>query len=185
MKRHNLKRRRTVWSTAAAVTVCMALSACSEAPPDIEFYCGSPGWTTDKELSTTYSVSFSTGATAMPWNCCAILSFDLYDLDGYVHALATYEIEIEATVEQPSFDLGFLNLSTHTFTLDLMDLENYTRGSTSYTNRIRGIRAIVPREIVFQPDNTLLNPRWWHLTFEAFTAVDGVTIGYRAQSLPD
>jgi len=183
-----IRRTRTalvVATLARAVLVIMAASACSINPPAIEFRCGKPAWTDYQGDSTTYSITFETGAVAMPWDCSAIVSFDIYDTDGYVHAAAAYVLDIDATVEPSGWETPSFQRAEHAFTIDLEHLISPTpRGSTSYTSRLRGIRTIVPRDVVFQPDNTLLYPAWWRLPFEAVDEEGSIT-GYVADSLPD
>jgi len=168
---------------ASLALLCAVAVSCAPEPPDIEFACSVPTWSTDKELSTIYSIRFSTSAVAMPWPCSAIVSLDLYDLDGYVHAIGTYVIDIEATVELGPLERPWDFGAESVVTVDLATLGS-PRETAGYTNRVRGVRAVVPRQVEFQPDNPLLHPSWWILPFEAVEEA-GAVAGYVADSLPD
>lgn len=170
-------------SIALLAIACAFVASCAATAPDIEFACSSPTWSTDTSLGTTYSIHFETTAVAIPWPCSAIVYLDLYDLDGYVHALGAYVIDIDATVELDSLEMPWYSGVEHVMTVDLASFDA-PRSSTSYTNIIRGVRAVVPRQVEFRPDNSLLHPAWWLLPFEAVEE-DGALAGYLADSLPD
>lgn len=184
MSRYRALHPRLLAAAAFAALASLAAASCSLTPPDIEFAVGEPSWTNNQGDSTVYSIEFDTGVRAMPWDCSAIVSFDLYDLDGYVHAVATYVIDVEATVESAGWTIPFLQGDRRAFTVDLAEAaQDGAKGSASYTSRIRGIRAIVPRDVVFRPENSLLYPAWWRLPFEAVQAEAGLV--YVADGLPD
>lgn len=180
---------------ALVLSALAALASCSVEPPDIEFLCGKPGWDDHGRIGTTYSISFGTGVLAMPWDCDAIVSLDIYDGDGYVYRVATYVLDVEATVEQPDFSNPFFS-RTVTLELGWDDIEagecrsaltgkpvsRTARSSASYTIGVRTIRDIEPYDVVLQPRNVLLNPAWYRLRFEPIVN-QGALTGYTARSV--
>ncbi len=187
---------RTLVRLALVLSALAALSvACSPEPPDIEFLCGKPSWDDHGRIGTTYSIAFGTGVLAMPWDCDAIVSLDIYDGDGYVYRVAAYVLDVEATVEQPDFSNPFFS-RTVTLELGWDDIEagecrsaltgepvsGAARSSASYTLGVRTIRDIAPYDVVLQPRNVLLNPAWYRLRFEPLVN-QGALTGYTARSV--